>query len=96
MCSRDSSRGKCSPQVCLFSNRPGITILFTEENITFGYLLELNTLESLQGKESIEKILQSLEEEGCKVSESFQTFGRVSLRRLGRLLPEVRWVSFLL
>ncbi|ANM68491.1 gamma-irradiation and mitomycin c induced 1 [Arabidopsis thaliana] len=47
----------------------------------------------VQGKESIEKILQSLEEEGCKVSESFQTFGRVSLRRLGRLLPEVRWDS---
>ncbi|VVB17361.1 unnamed protein product [Arabis nemorensis] len=47
----------------------------------------------VQGKESIEKILESLEEEGCKVSESFQSFGRVSIRRLGRLLPEVRWDS---
>ncbi|CAH8272083.1 unnamed protein product [Arabidopsis lyrata] len=47
----------------------------------------------VQGKESIDKILESLEEEGCKVSESFQTFGRVSVRRLGRLLPEVRWDS---
>ncbi|EOA19247.1 hypothetical protein CARUB_v10000030mg [Capsella rubella] len=47
----------------------------------------------VQGKESIEKILESLEEEGCKVPESFQTFGRVSIRRLGRLLPEVRWDS---
>ncbi|XP_019083924.1 PREDICTED: uncharacterized protein LOC104706733 isoform X4 [Camelina sativa] len=47
----------------------------------------------VQGKESFEKILESLEEEGCKVSESFQTFGRVSVRRLGRLLPEVRWDS---
>ncbi|XP_024006711.1 uncharacterized protein LOC18011562 isoform X2 [Eutrema salsugineum] len=47
----------------------------------------------IQGKESIEKILEGLEEEGCKVSESFQTFGRVSIRRLGRLLPEVRWNS---
>ncbi|CAH2044294.1 unnamed protein product [Thlaspi arvense] len=47
----------------------------------------------IRGKESIEKILEGLEEEGCKVSESFQTFGRVSIRRLGRLLPEVRWDS---
>uniref|UniRef100_A0A1J3I4J6 Protein DEFECTIVE IN MERISTEM SILENCING 3 n=2 Tax=Noccaea caerulescens TaxID=107243 RepID=A0A1J3I4J6_NOCCA len=47
----------------------------------------------VQGKESIEKILENLEEEGCKVSESFETFGRVSIRRLGRLLPEVRWDS---
>ncbi|KAF3595806.1 hypothetical protein DY000_02026148, partial [Brassica cretica] len=50
----------------------------------------------VQGKESIEKILEGLQEEGCKVSESFETFGRVSIRRLGRLLPEVRWVSLLL
>ncbi|CAN8277312.1 unnamed protein product [Cochlearia groenlandica] len=47
----------------------------------------------IQGKESIDKILESLEEEGCKVSETFRTFGRVSIRRLGRLLPEVRWES---
>lgn len=47
----------------------------------------------VQGKESIEKILEGLQEEGCKVSESFETFGRVSIRRLGRLLPEVRWDS---
>ncbi|KAF8045906.1 hypothetical protein N665_4220s0002, partial [Sinapis alba] len=47
----------------------------------------------VQGKESINKILEGLQEEGCKVSENFQTFGRVSIRRLGRLLPEVRWDS---
>lgn len=72
-----------------------MTILFEQANVTFGLLLALNTFEALQGKESIEKILESLEEEGCKVSESFQSFGRVSIRRLGRLLPEVRWVSLL-
>ncbi|CAA7023350.1 unnamed protein product [Microthlaspi erraticum] len=47
----------------------------------------------VQGEESIEKILENLEEQGCEVSESFETFGRVSIRRLGRLLPEVRWDS---
>ncbi|CAH8342534.1 unnamed protein product [Eruca vesicaria subsp. sativa] len=47
----------------------------------------------VQGKESIDEILKGLEEEGCKVSENFQTFGRVSIRRLGRLLPEIRWDS---
>lgn len=47
----------------------------------------------VQGKESIEKILEGLAQEGCEVSENFQTFGRVSVRRLGRLLPEVRWGS---
>lgn len=49
----------------------------------------------LQGKESINTILESLEEKGYKVSESFQNFGRLSVRRLGRLLPEVPWVSLL-
>ncbi|KAL0890595.1 hypothetical protein Bca101_014578 [Brassica carinata] len=46
-----------------------------------------------QGKESIDIIMESLEKEGYKVSESFQTFDRVSVRRLGRLLPEVPWAS---
>ncbi|CAA7023351.1 unnamed protein product [Microthlaspi erraticum] len=47
----------------------------------------------IQGKESNDIILESLEKEGFQVSESFTTFGRVSVRRLGRLLPEVPWVS---
>ncbi|KAG5394332.1 hypothetical protein IGI04_024295, partial [Brassica rapa subsp. trilocularis] len=47
----------------------------------------------VHGKESIDIIMESLEKEGYKVSESFQAFGRVSVRRLGRLLPEVPWVS---
>ncbi|KAJ4867401.1 gamma-irradiation and mitomycin c induced 1 [Raphanus sativus] len=47
----------------------------------------------VHGKESIDIIMESLEKEGYKVSESFQTFGRVSVRRLGRLLPEVPWAS---
>ena len=48
-----------------------------------------------QGKERIDIIMESLEKEGYKVSESFQAFGRLSVRRLGRLLPEVPWVSHL-
>ncbi|KAF2534407.1 hypothetical protein F2Q70_00032420 [Brassica cretica] len=47
----------------------------------------------VHGKESIDIIMESLEKEGYKVSESFQTFGRVSVRRLGRLLPEVPWTD---
>ncbi|KAF8089966.1 hypothetical protein N665_0493s0022 [Sinapis alba] len=47
----------------------------------------------VHGKESIDIIMESLEKEGYKVSESFQSFGRVSVRRLGRLLPEVPWAS---
>ncbi|KAF3590672.1 hypothetical protein DY000_02026153 [Brassica cretica] len=47
----------------------------------------------VHGKESTDIIMESFEKEGYKVSESFQTFGRVSVRRLGRLLPEVPWAS---
>ncbi|XP_024438485.2 structural maintenance of chromosomes flexible hinge domain-containing protein GMI1 isoform X2 [Populus trichocarpa] len=44
-----------------------------------------------EGKESIEKILENLEDQGCGNGESFETFTRVSIRRLGRLLPDARW-----
>lgn len=46
-----------------------------------------------QGKENIERILESLESEGCSTSEKFETYSRVSIRRLGRLLPDARWVG---
>lgn len=42
-----------------------------------------------QGKENIDRILEGLEFE----KENFETFSRVSIRRLGRLLPDARWVS---
>eukprot|EP01018_Ginkgo_biloba_P022967 Gb_24284 [translate_table: standard] len=45
----------------------------------------------LQGKESIDTILEKLDKEGSGVGESFETFCRVSIRRLGRLLPDARW-----
>ncbi|KAJ9172218.1 hypothetical protein P3X46_015483 [Hevea brasiliensis] len=47
----------------------------------------------VEGKESIEKILEKLEAEGCGIQEKFETFARVSIRRLGRLLPDARWMS---
>jgi hypothetical protein len=47
----------------------------------------------LQGKESIEMILEKLEAEGCSIMENYETFSRVSIRRLGRLLPDARWVG---
>ncbi|XP_043816102.1 structural maintenance of chromosomes flexible hinge domain-containing protein GMI1 isoform X2 [Manihot esculenta] len=47
----------------------------------------------VEGKESIEKILEKLEAGGCGIAENFETFSRVSIRRLGRLLPDARWAS---
>ncbi|KAH7428856.1 hypothetical protein KP509_09G020200 [Ceratopteris richardii] len=44
-----------------------------------------------QGKESIDTILDALLEEGSKIKETFHNFCRVSIRRLGRLLPDARW-----
>ncbi|XP_060971270.1 structural maintenance of chromosomes flexible hinge domain-containing protein GMI1 isoform X4 [Cannabis sativa] len=43
------------------------------------------------GKENIEKILEKLKDAGHEVSENFRTFKRVSIRRLGRLIPDARW-----
>ncbi|KAK9994804.1 hypothetical protein SO802_024507 [Lithocarpus litseifolius] len=45
----------------------------------------------MEGKESIEMILEKLEAEGCSITENYDTFSRVSIRRLGRLLPDARW-----
>lgn len=45
----------------------------------------------IQGKESVDTILEKLEVEGYGVGESFETLCRVSIRRLGRLLPDARW-----
>ncbi|KAM5557603.1 structural maintenance of chromosomes flexible hinge domain-containing protein GMI1 [Rosa sericea] len=41
----------------------------------------------VKGKENIDRILEGLEFE----KENFETFSRVSIRRLGRLLPDARW-----
>ncbi|XP_057463870.1 structural maintenance of chromosomes flexible hinge domain-containing protein GMI1 [Actinidia eriantha] len=45
----------------------------------------------VEGKENIERILEKLEAEGHGIKENFETFSRVSIRRLGRLLPYARW-----
>ncbi|XP_042036221.1 structural maintenance of chromosomes flexible hinge domain-containing protein GMI1-like [Salvia splendens] len=45
----------------------------------------------VEGKESIQMILDKLNEDHCGIKESFESFSRVSVRRLGRLLPDVRW-----
>ncbi|KAF3432812.1 hypothetical protein FNV43_RR23914 [Rhamnella rubrinervis] len=45
----------------------------------------------VKGKENIERILEKLEHEGCRIPENYETFSRVSIRRLGRLLPDARW-----
>ncbi|KAI4307104.1 hypothetical protein L6164_030326 [Bauhinia variegata] len=44
-----------------------------------------------EGKENIERILEKLENDGCGIRENFEIFSRVSIRRLGRLLPDARW-----
>ncbi|KAK7293086.1 hypothetical protein RJT34_15947 [Clitoria ternatea] len=46
-----------------------------------------------EGKENIDRILEQLMADGCEVSENFERFSRVSIRRLGRLLPDARWVN---
>jgi hypothetical protein len=38
--------------------------------------------------------LENLTADGHTIKENFETFCRVSIRRLGRLLPEARWVNF--
>ncbi|KAL3838065.1 hypothetical protein ACJIZ3_022656 [Penstemon smallii] len=45
----------------------------------------------IEGEESIDKIIKKLEEDGFGIRESFESFSRVSIRRLGRLLPDARW-----
>ncbi|MCD7458066.1 hypothetical protein HAX54_037087 [Datura stramonium] len=45
----------------------------------------------LQGKESIEMILEKLEADGYKIEENFESFSQVSVRWLDRLLPDARW-----
>ncbi|RHN76719.1 hypothetical protein MtrunA17_Chr1g0146961 [Medicago truncatula] len=47
-----------------------------------------------KGKESIERVLETLKDDGHIIKENFQNFSRVSVRRLGRLLPDARWVNF--
>ncbi|KAJ8446219.1 LOW QUALITY PROTEIN: hypothetical protein Cgig2_015990 [Carnegiea gigantea] len=42
-------------------------------------------------KENIERILDKLKADGYGITEDFETFSRISIRRLGRLLPDARW-----
>ncbi|XP_026403725.1 structural maintenance of chromosomes flexible hinge domain-containing protein GMI1-like isoform X2 [Papaver somniferum] len=44
-----------------------------------------------EGKETFDRILEKLEDERCVLTENFNSFCRVSIRRLGRLLPDARW-----
>ncbi|KVI04651.1 Histidine kinase-like ATPase, ATP-binding domain-containing protein [Cynara cardunculus var. scolymus] len=46
-----------------------------------------------EGKESIQSILETLKEDGYEHTEEYESFSHVSCRRLGRLLPDARWVS---
>ncbi|KAM0881717.1 hypothetical protein ACQ4PT_032768 [Festuca glaucescens] len=45
----------------------------------------------VKGKESIDSILEMLRENASGVKENFDKFSRVSIRQLGRLLPDARW-----
>ncbi|KAJ0553575.1 hypothetical protein HanRHA438_Chr00c16g0850431 [Helianthus annuus] len=46
-----------------------------------------------EGKESVESLIEALKEDGYDYKEDFESFRHVSCRRLGRLLPDARWVS---
>ncbi|ESQ31967.1 hypothetical protein EUTSA_v10003513mg [Eutrema salsugineum] len=74
-------------QIRFVDKRKGSTSQEANARLKFLYFPIIN------GKESINTILETLEKDGNKVSQSFETFGRVSVRRLGRLLPEVPWKS---
>ncbi|XP_038685259.1 structural maintenance of chromosomes flexible hinge domain-containing protein GMI1-like isoform X1 [Tripterygium wilfordii] len=69
---------------------------FTQEN---GASLEANArlrcvyFPIVEGKENIERILEKLEAEGSGTTERCESFSRVSIRRLGRLLLDARWAS---
>ncbi|KAI8565060.1 hypothetical protein RHMOL_Rhmol03G0231500 [Rhododendron molle] len=45
----------------------------------------------VEGKENIERILENVKAGGCEIRENFESFSRVAIWRLGRLLPEARW-----
>ncbi|XP_073032528.1 structural maintenance of chromosomes flexible hinge domain-containing protein GMI1 isoform X1 [Primulina eburnea] len=45
----------------------------------------------IKGEESITRIITKLEADGFEIRESFENYSRVSVRRLGRLLPDTRW-----
>ncbi|KAG8381135.1 hypothetical protein BUALT_Bualt06G0090900 [Buddleja alternifolia] len=45
----------------------------------------------IEGKENIQRIIDKLEEDGYEIRESYEGYSRVSVRRLGRLLPDARW-----
>ncbi|KAG5558852.1 hypothetical protein RHGRI_008715 [Rhododendron griersonianum] len=45
----------------------------------------------VEGKENIERILENVKAGGCGIRENFESFSRVSIWRLGRLLPDARW-----
>lgn len=47
---------------------------------------------NLQGRESIDDIIDQLKEESDFMG-NFETFSRRAIRRLGRLLPDARGVS---
>ncbi|XP_028806664.1 structural maintenance of chromosomes flexible hinge domain-containing protein GMI1 [Neltuma alba] len=53
--------------------------------------LRLVYLPFREGKENIERVLEKLKADGFETKENFQSFSRVSVRRLGRLLPDARW-----
>ncbi|KAJ0024539.1 hypothetical protein Pint_07525 [Pistacia integerrima] len=50
----------------------------------------VNKMQSLGG-ESILRIIEKLNSKGCGVPENYETFSRVAIRHLGRLLPNARW-----
>ncbi|CAL0318893.1 unnamed protein product [Lupinus luteus] len=46
-----------------------------------------------EGKENLGRVLEKLIANGYVTRENFQSFSRVSVRRLGRLLPQARWTD---
>ncbi|KAL6509247.1 hypothetical protein OROGR_022557 [Orobanche gracilis] len=64
-----------------------------------GVLLEANArlkcvyFPIVEGKESINTIIHELKAAKWEIRERFESFSRVAVRRLGRLLPDTRWTD---
>lgn len=99
---RAIARSKCTPQVRLFSCFRGVGhihstnffCLLENSEIVLWKKKQFLKLYNTQGAESIEIIMEKLKSRGCGVAENYETFSRVSIRRLGRLLPDARRVCF--
>lgn len=70
-------------------------IIWLKTNL-YSFMMGFNLMMTfdVQGRETLDEVLEKLKEEDPDYTEeTFDTFSRVAIRRLGRLLPDARMVS---